>query len=289
MNQQKFSKTQFDRMTAGEKLELFVQGYRLPQKRSKAEALELLHAKIDPEKTQTVVRNFSMYWSAAASVTLIVLLTTVYLYTAPVQVIAGKGQHIENTLPDGSAVSVNAGSKITYSKSGFADNRSLKLEGEAFFLVQKGKPFVVKTRLGTAEVLGTTLNVYARGNEFAVSCLTGRVRVTANSQHVILEPGEKAGLISGTLVRIVNIPTSDMAVWRAGEFHFDNLPLIVIFEEIERQFNVNIIATGIENRFFTGSFSNKNLNEVLETVCLPMKLEYEIRDGDKISIRAKKN
>ncbi len=279
------SKAHFDRLSTDEKVDLFVEGYRVPQKRSKAETLEILRTKLDQKSTEKPIRNLRIYWSAAASIVLIALLTTVYFYqSTPNQIIATKGQHLEYTLPDGSNVIINADSKISFSESGFAKQRTLNLEGEAFFSVQKGKPFVVKTLTGTVEVLGTTLNVFSRDNKLSVSCLTGKVKVTSNGQSVIIEPGEKADLVSGILQKSTNIQTDQMAGWRSGEFHFDNVPLISIFEEIERQFNVEIATKGLENRFFTGSFSNKNLNEVLETVCLPMHLDYEIKNGNKIKI-----
>lgn len=280
-----FSKAHFDQLSTDEKVDIFVEGYRVPQKRNKAEALELLRTKLDQRTTEKPVRNLRIYWSAAASIVLIALLTTVYFYqSTPSQIVANKGQHLEYTLPDGSNVTINADSKISFSESSFAKQRTLNLEGEAFFSVQKGRPFVVKTKTGSVEVLGTKLNVYSRDNNLSVSCLTGKVKVTSNDQSVIIEPGEKADLVSGTLQKSTNIQTNQMAGWRSGEFHFDNIPLISIFEEIERQFNVKITTNGLENRFFTGSFSNKNLNEVLETVCLPMHLDYEIKNGNKIKI-----
>lgn len=286
IGQQDFSKAQFDHLTLYEKVETFVQGYRVPQKRSKTETLELLRSRIEANEKPKATRYLQTYWSAAASIILIALVTSVYFYVTPNQIVADKGQHVEYTLPDGSDVTLNADSKIRFSGSDFTENRILKLEGEAFFSVQKGKSFVVKTKLGNAEVLGTKLNVYSRASEFNVSCLTGKVKVTANGQSVTIEPGEKVELDSGKLKKTTPLSTSGMAGWRIDEFHFDNVPLISIFEEIERQFDVSITTKGIENRFFTGSFSNKNLTEVLETVCLPMKLTYEIKNGNKITIKA---
>jgi ferric-dicitrate binding protein FerR (iron transport regulator) len=288
MNPSVSSKAHFDQLSTDEKVDLFVQGYRVPRKRSKAEVLELLRSKLDQTSTEKPVRNIRIYWSAAASIVLIALLASVYFFqTTSTQIVASKGQHLEFSLPDGSNVTVNADSKISFSESDFAQKRVLKLEGEAYFSVQKGKPFVVKTKTGSVEVLGTKLNVYSRDNELSVSCLTGKVKVTANGQSVTIEPGEKVDLVSGTLQKTTNIQTDQMAGWRSGELHFDNAPLISIFEEIERQFNVKIATNGIENRFFTGSFSNKNLNEVLETVCLPMHLNYEIKNGNRIRIEPK--
>ncbi len=291
MNQSNFSKADFDSLLASEKVELFVQGYRVPEMQTKAVTLEMIRRKMDQKSNIKPTRNLRVYWSAAASIVLIALLTTVYFYLSPNQnqILAGKGQHIDFTLPDGSEIKVNADSKVSYSASGFTEKRVLEIAGEVFFSVQKGKPFVVKTHLGTVEVLGTTLNVFARGKEFNVSCLTGKVKVTVGEQSVTILPGEKVEWVGGALKKS-NIDISEKeAGWIRGEFSFDNIPLISIFDEIERQFNVRIAAKGIENRFYTGTFTNTNLTEVLEMVCSPMNLDYEIKNGNKISIKPKKN
>lgn len=292
IDQQNFSKADLDSLSASEKVDLFVSGYRVPAMQTKAATLEMIRRKMDQKSNIKPVRNLRVYWSAAASIVLIALLTTIYFYQSPEQnqiVAAPKGQHIEYTLPDGSEMKVNADSKVCYSASGFAKKRVLELSGEVFFSVQKGKPFVVKTHLGTVEVLGTTLNVFARGKEFNVSCLTGKVKVTVGEQSVTILPGEKVEWVGGVLKKS-NIGISESeAGWVRGEFSFDNIPLISIFDEIERQFNVRITAKGIENRFYTGTFKNTNLTEVLEMVCSPMNLDYEIKNGNKISIKPKKN
>jgi len=292
IDQPKFSKADFDSLLASEKVDLFVQGYRVPDMQTKAATLEMIRRKMDQKSNSKPVRNLRVYWSAAASIVLIALLTTIYFYQSPEQnqiVAACKGQHVEYTLPDGSEMKVNADSKVSYSASSFAKKRVLELNGEVFFSVQKGQPFVVKTHLGTVEVLGTTLNVFARGKEFNVSCLTGKVKVTVGEQSVTILPGEKVEWVDGVLQKS-NIDNSEkVAGWVRGEFSFDNIPLISIFDEIERQFNVRITAKGIENRFYTGTFTNTNLTEVLEMVCSPMNLDYEIKNGNKISIKPKKN
>lgn len=287
-----FSKAEFDKLSASEKVDLFVQEYRVPQARTKADTLDAIRRKIDSTKNteETPVRSLRVYWAAAASIALIALLSTVYFYFAPEEkqiVAASKGQHFEYTLPDGSEIKVNADSKITFSASRFTKKRELELVGEAFFSVQKGKLFVVKTPVGTVEVLGTTLNVFARGNEFNVSCMTGKVKVTVGDQSVTILPGEKVVWDHGVLQKMTLPLGESEASWVKGQFSFDSIPLISIFEEIERQFNVSISAQGIEGRFYTGSFTNNKLAEALEMVCLPMDLDYEIKNGNKVSIKPK--
>jgi len=288
-NSQILSKTHFDHLSTDEKIETFVQAYRVPQNRSKAEAFQVLQSKIEHQHVEKPVRNLRVYWSAAASIALVAFLTTLYFYQSkPSQIVADKGSHLDYTLPDGSIVNINADSKIIFTESDFTKKRILKLEGEAFFSVQKGKPFEVETKQGKIGVLGTTFNVYSRNQELIVTCLTGKVQVSAKQQNVIIVAGEKAELISGSLQKSPNTANEKVAGWRSGEFHFESAPLISIFEEIERQFNVTITTTGLENRFFTGDFTNKNLAETLETVCLPMELDYEITNGNQIGIKPKK-
>lgn len=291
-NQQHLSKADFEKLSDNEKIDLFVQGYRVPQKQSNAATLEMIRRKMEQQNTSAPnpSRSLRIYWPVAASVALIALLSAVYFYLAPAQqqtLDVNKGQHLEFTLPDGSEIKVNADSKVTYSEAKFNRKRELELTGEAFFSVKKGNPFVVKTPVGSVEVLGTTLNVFARGRELNVSCLTGKVKVTVGKQSVVILPGEKVAWKDGALIKSPVSSEGKEAGWVKGEFNFDNIPLISIFDEIERQFNVKISAKGIEDRYYTGSFSNTKLTEVLETVCLPMNLDYEIKDGNKISIKPK--
>jgi ferric-dicitrate binding protein FerR (iron transport regulator) len=283
------SKFVFDHLSTDEKIDTFVQEYRVPQNKSKAEAFRLIQAKIEQNQLEKPVRNLRVYWSAAASVILIALLTTIYFYPSkPEQIFSGKGKQLNYTLPDGSTVNINADTKISFSESDFTKKRILKLDGEAFFSVQKGNPFDVVTRLGKIGVLGTTFNVYSRNQELIVTCLTGKVQVSVKDQNMLIEAGEQTVLKSGTLQKSAIVSVEKVAGWRNGEFHFESMPLISIFEEIERQFNVSITTTGLENRYFTGDFTNKNLIEALETVCLPMKLDYEITNGNQIGIKPKK-
>lgn len=291
MNKPKFSKTDFDKLSVGEKTNLLISGYHVPQKQAKATTFEIIRQRIEQGEQiqETAKRHLNIYW-AAASIAVIALAATFYfnVFISQAKVVfAERGLHVEYTLPDGSEIKINSDSKISYSASKFGQNRELNLSGEAYFSVKKGAPFVVKTSIGKVEVLGTTFNVFSREKDFHVSCNTGKVRVSVGAQTVTIEPGEKVVWADGVLKKSSFTDEDGKAGWTIGKFRFDNIPLISIFDEIERQFNVKISATGIENRYFTGSFSNTKLNEVLETVCLPMNLEYDIKDGNKVNVKPK--
>ena len=55
------------------------------------------------------------------------------------------GEKVTIDLPDQSSVSRNAISEIAYDEKNWNSERKIKLEGEAFFDVAKGKQFVVST------------------------------------------------------------------------------------------------------------------------------------------------
>ena len=73
---------------------------------------------------------------------------------------------------------LNSKSTITFNKHNWDTNRTLELNGEAFFDVEKGNTFTVKTSQGNVSVLGTEFNVNASVDFFRVSCYEGKVKVS---------------------------------------------------------------------------------------------------------------
>lgn len=229
--------------------------------------------------------KMSQIWMAAAAVFLLLVgFYSVSVVFSTERVRTGLAAQTSVTLPDGSLVSLNAGSKITWNDRKFTGNRQVKVEGEVYFDVQKGNPFSIKTGNGEVRILGTKLNVFSRGNEFWVSCITGKVAVSAQNTEVILTPGEIAELTEIGLVKSEIGNVAQTAAWKEGVFYFEDKPLVSIFGEIERQFNVQVQYTGDAKRSITVSFTNKKLEEALEVICIPMGLKYEVDNKNKVRI-----
>jgi len=267
-------------------------GYKTPFKVSKEEALQQLKGKmtqigLKETPKRNGVRIINRFFAAAALMLLIFGLW--YFFRKPlVEVIAEKGRQIEYKLPDSSMVSINAASKISFKKTNFNEKRYLTLEGEAFFNVKKGTPFVIATKLADIKVLGTTFNVFARENNFKVSCLTGKILISSGNQSVIITPGESVILENQKLLKFEDKHFASAASWRTGEFCFENSPVSSVFKEIERQFNVTFVVQKMNEKYFTGSFTNKNLVSTLDIVCIPMGYTYEIGSNSQILIREKR-
>lgn len=191
------------------------------------------------------------------------------------------------TLPDGTEVILNAGSKLVWNNKKFSKKRQLTLKGEAYFDVKKGDKFIIKTKNGTVEILGTQLNIFSRKNKFWVSCISGKVKVSANNQQQIINSGELAELTPTGLIKSNSRAINNTISWKEGIFHFEDTPLVTIFDEMERQFDVSIKFEGSFNRLATVDFSNKKLSEALDVVCIPMELNYEIKNKKEITIYEK--
>jgi transmembrane sensor len=261
---------------------------RVPSGRTAEEALTLLKARIARgEAVFSGEKDFQIVdWvsSIAAGLLLLLAIWQIGFNPSRDRIVAQKGSHEEYRLPDGSDVSLNADSRISFNNRNFNNNRHVSLDGEAFFNVIKGSDFIVSTPAGDVKVLGTSFNVYARENSFRVSCLTGKILVSAQDQSVIITPGESVKLADKKLISYTDTDLSLATRWIDGEFVFENMALNLVFDEIERQFNVNFACRNFNDKFFTGSFSNKDLRIALEIVCIPMGLKYEIGSNGEIFV-----
>jgi len=284
----------FHRLDTQQKILQVAKGYEVPFTLSKEEALARLRAKIATQPVSLSKNNNVkkiIYWISTAAAIILISVGTWFFqhHNLITNVIAEKGTHKEYQLPDGSMVSINAESKMSYEKLQFTQNRYLSLEGEAFFKVQKGKAFTVHTSFANVRVLGTSFDVLARENAFKVSCVTGKVLVYSKDQSILIHPGESIILANNKLSKYQDQNIEKVSNWRQGRFYFENISLNLVFKELERQFNVNLILPESDNKFFTGEFSNNNLADALDIICIPMDLTYEIDYNNKITIRKKEH
>ncbi len=188
-------------------------------------------------------------------------------------------------LPDSSFVSLNKESKIRYSQKNWDQNRSVELQGEAYFKVNKGSRFTVITKQGIVSVLGTKFDVKDRPAYYEVTCFSGLVKVeSTNSKNtVLLKPHKRFCIINKKEVSttLVSNPKPD---WLNGESSFTSIPFHQVIDEIERQYKVKITTKGIDEDFlFTGGFTHNNLEMALKAITIPVNLHYEIKN-DKVVI-----
>jgi ferric-dicitrate binding protein FerR (iron transport regulator) len=293
LNDQYPDSGEFSGMRLEQKIMSRASKLRLPDGISSSEALSLLKVRIaesESEKSKSgsnskiISRQVYIVSSIAAGLLMLFGIWQLWLKNPAINVIAQKGSRVEYRLPDGSDVNINSDSRITWDKRDFKNDRHLSLDGEAFFSIAKGTPFTISASRGNIRVLGTSFNVYSRPDAFKVSCLTGKVIVTTGTQSVTILPGESAEIKENDLVSYADSRINSATGWVNGEFNFDDSPLSRVLEEIERQFNVKFTGLDSNSRYFTGSFTNKDLNAALDIVCIPLGLNYEIGNKGEIFI-----
>lgn len=222
----------------------------------------------------------------AAAIAAIAVLSLYYYNGLDESVQTGFAERSEVVLPDNSEVILNAGSEITYSEKDWDKERSLTLDGEAFFKVAKGKKFQVTTEAGTVTVLGTQFNVENRNGYFEVTCFEGLVSVGYKGEETKLAAGESFLAIRGNIVS-ADRPSTNVPSWILDESSFKSTPLSYVLSELERQYNIRVTTENVNlDQLYTGTFSNTNLNLALESISAPSNLEYTI-EGKQVKIYAK--
>ncbi len=212
----------------------------------------------------------------AAAVTVLFAASYFYIASLDETVSAAYAEHTEVVLPDASEVLLNAGSELSYSEKNWDKERTLSLEGEAFFKVAKGKKFTVITEDGSVSVLGTQFNVESRKGFFEVTCYEGLVSVNFQGTDRKLPAGTSFIVLNGTIMPS-ETPATSTPSWVNNESAFKSMPLSYVFDEFQRQFNVKVETNNIDlQQLFTGTFSNTNINLALQSISAPSQIKYTL-------------
>lgn len=233
-----------------------------------------------PKKPKASPKIIRLIWGTAAAASIFLALSIFTLFRNSNTVI--RAEYAETRiyeLPDGATVSMNDGSTIRYKRRSWNRERSIQLEGEATFDVPKGSPFIVNTSNGTVEVLGTSFNVRSWDGDIVVECYSGKVQVSRLGSSDIIEKDQAVRITdtgNSTRSSIVN----SRPLWESGSSKFVDENLGSVFQELERQFDIEVKYPS-NNRLFTGTFDHNDLNSALQQICVPMGLNYTINSPDK--------
>lgn len=203
-----------------------------------------------------------------------------------------KGHRSSIQLRDGSKVTLNAESKISYDDNFGLTNRRLYLQGEAFFEVARNEslPFTVISENLVTRALGTSFNVRDYGDEAtaSIALATGVVRVkrtskSANNEKITLKPNEQVVLhkVSQEWSKLT-YSRDKVLSWKENIIYFNDISLAEIIRILERWYDVNIEikGQGLEKLEFkgTGKFEQKSLENILESLGYTMGFESSIND-----------
>ncbi|MGQ8335773.1 FecR family protein [Sunxiuqinia sp. A32] len=228
------------------------------------------------QKSKSISLSNYRTWAVAASILLLVGLGS-FLRFYSVKIEIPSGIHQMADLPDGSTVELNANSTLQYYPYWWKMQRIVKMEGEGFFNVEKGKKFIVASSGGKTQVLGTSFNIYSRDDHYKVTCITGSVKVTSRlREEVILKPNSKVEITKDGDINIKrDIETYPEISWRKNIFLFSATPAGNVFKEIERQYDIRISVDVDDYVLYTGNFSKEqNVEDVLGYVCPALGLKF---------------
>lgn len=209
------------------------------------------------------------------------------------------------TLPDSSHVWLNAGTLISFDQHFGTDNRSLTLEGEAFFDVEKSNvPFRVHTAAYDIAVLGTAFNVKAYRNDDVVTTTlirgalkVNRTAATGVVEEILLHPNEKITLqglpaerSNHPLLLEKNIDAVAEADWKDGWLTVRGESLNELSKKIERLYNVTIHFEdeSLKAYKYTGRIQQFSLEQVLKALALTSPIDFEINEKS-VTLRENKN
>ncbi len=239
-------------------------------------------------------------WSVAAVAIVLLGLITVTAYWqgsrqiqsnfSDIVVEAPLGSKTKLTLPDGSTVWLNAGSKMIYSQGFGVSDRRLAFQGEGYFEVEKNDemPFLVQTHDVNVTVVGTKFNFrnYPEDEEAVVELLEGKVALENQLKEEVvryLSPNEKMVLHKATgEMDITSAKVKEATLWTENILLFDEDLLPDIVRKLERSYHVRIEIENedLKQARFYGQFNQleQNIYEVLDMLVETGRLEYQEKD-----------
>ena len=257
---------------------------------------DVLQAKMNPgnrviplnQSWNRIISVFKNSWKIAAAIT-ILLASSVLLYlylSKPAEiVIMAQAKNLEQVLPDGTVVSLHAGSQITYPERFSSKKRNVKLEGEAYFEVahDKTKPFIVASGDARVEVLGTRFNINTRKSAgiMEVVLTSGKVLVYYKGKpqdNVLLMPGEKAEVFAEkkTISKTTNTDPNYMA-WKTRMLVFNDETLKEVVNTLQNVYQtpINITDAQLSGCRVTASFNDQSLQSVMEVLKETLNLQVK--------------
>lgn len=283
--------TEVKKKFSSDDLDSLLRAERLPFKRTKQEAWQEV-----ANRTQTATvfsmeskRSYTIFKVAAVAIVLIAAAGFGLLLAGNTTIENMGAEVVTVSLPDGSEASLNGASSLSYNEWYWKLQRSVALEGEAFFEVEKGSTFTVASALGDVRVLGTSFNVRSGAGIFEVQCKTGRVAVDLPAGTVYnLIPGKSILSKSGEAV-LQDIPISAIGTWIIPLYSFDNVPVTAVFDTLSDNIGYDFQYNDELTVRYTGEFArSQEIEDILEIVCKPVGLDFEIDKTNKLITILKK-
>jgi transmembrane sensor len=295
-------------------------------------AWALLKSQLEPERGKSAgILKSSLKYAAVGLITIMFTVGISYLVfqrsntfsVSYQEMTVPFGSRSKISLPDGSQVWLNAGSKLRYNNSFNSGNRLVRMEGECFFTVVKNpdQPFIVQAPGIEIRAIGTQFNVKAYPDEDIIetTIVEGIVQVqtlkktknkrgeitllanqcayflrqnldNANQNKKNIVPDLTDEAFERTNSRLVdvkqNVKSEIQTSWKDDRLILEKEKLSTLARKLERKYNVTILFTDekAKNYVFSGVLINTTLEQTLNIISLTSPIQYS-NNENTITIR----
>ena len=174
-------------------------------------------------------------------------------------------------MPDGTEVTLNANSKVSYGTWKEGSPREVWINGEALFHVKKTpelSKFIVHTNAFDIEVTGTIFNVLNTPGKSNIILKEGSVKIHREGEpEILMNPGDFVEF-SNEQIQKTRVTKQDDLAWTESKLIFDNTPLTEVATRIKNHYGVDVKLTGknVADKTITGIMPNDNLDVLLKAL-----------------------
>lgn len=259
-------------------------------------SLEKLQDKINKNISRSKQHLISVFLSVAASVAIILAVSSFFILTQTQKKDKVYYTYLTNNnksefiLCDGTKVTLNKNSRLTYPNTYGKNSRFVKLEGEAHFEVSQNPqmPFEVSLeknakKKGLIKVLGTIFNakIDFESEKIVTTLIEGSVAFESADQKVKLYPNQQLIFnYNNSNIDIYEVDIEKEIAWKDGLIKYRKIAFHELVKELEKKFDTQII---IENNKLlgplitvSGGFSEEqSLEEIMEVISRSLPIKWK--------------
>lgn len=242
------------------------------------------------------VRTLARRWVAAAAVIISVGIAWWVFSNQADNAWATKMAEIRQTSPmvlaDGSKVWLNKHARLRYPKMFDATQRTVYLEGEAFFEVNRNpkKPFVIHSANTSTQVLGTSFNVNANPEKgtVEVSVASGKVALYATAKpdkKLVLTKNEQGTYAKNTQALVKNKTyNKNQLAWKTGVLKFKQTTLAEVAQVFEKYYNKSVRFENdqLKSCVLTTTLDHLSVKDAAEVIALTLKIKHQVSEKEVV-------
>lgn len=246
----------------------------------------------EPPKGRTIELGRYGWMKAAAILVMIIGGGWFYYITAgPGSMITEQAgdQTLVANLPDGSTVTLNRNSSITYPAHFKGNQRNVTLRGEGFFNItpNKAKPFIIDADHNSITVVGTSFNVKTNAERTEVIVETGIVEVAKKQNAIRVMPHEKALVTADAAMPVKSSNQDDLYnYYRTKKFVCNGTTLNRLVEILNEAYDTQITIGNekLGEMQIRTTFDEGSLDETLNVIKMTYGINIE-KNGNTIILK----